>query len=130
MKAFAGAVAGVIPLLALTFGAILVSPIMPAKAAQPECGIASFYGREHHGKQTASGERFDMNAMTAAHPRLPFGTILWLQSGNKVARVTVTDRGPFIPGRIIDVSFAAAKKLGMIEKGVAVVCLTVEGQRV
>lgn len=84
-------------------------------------GTASWYGRRFHGRLTASGSRFDMNALTAAHPDLPFGTrlrVTHLDSKRSVI-VTVNDRGPFIKGRVIDLSRAAAGKLGFISSGLA-----------
>jgi rare lipoprotein A len=86
-----------------------------------EIGNASWYGRRHHGKRTASGEVYDQNALTAAHPSLPFGTRLKvtnLDNGKSVV-VRVNDRGPFVRGRIIDVSWAAARALGLLADGVA-----------
>lgn len=86
-----------------------------------ERGIASWYGRKYHGRSTASGERFNMHAMTAAHPRLPFGTVVRVvrvSNGRKV-RVRINDRGPFKKGRVIDLSYGAAKKLDLIQDGVA-----------
>lgn len=84
-----------------------------------EEGIASWYGPGFHGKLTASGERYDMYQMTAAHKRLPLGTIVKVRSlatGRSVT-VKINDRGPFIRGRIIDLSYAAARSLRMIGKG-------------
>lgn len=84
-------------------------------------GLASFYAREHDGRRTASGEVFDMRAMTAAHRTLPFGTrvrVTNLENGRQ-AVVRVNDRGPFREGRIIDVSYAAARTLGLIGRGIA-----------
>jgi rare lipoprotein A len=86
-----------------------------------EVGVASYYGREFQGRRTASGERYDRRALTCAHPRYPFGTLLRvteLESGRSVV-VRVTDRGPFAEGRIIDLSWAAARALGMLERGLA-----------
>ena len=86
-----------------------------------EVGVASYYGRAHHGKLTASGVPFDMHAMTAAHRRHPFGSRLRvtdLESGKSVD-VKVNDRGPFVKGRVVDVSYAAAKALGFLQRGVA-----------
>lgn len=79
--------------------------------------IASYYGSDYHGRVTASGERFDMNAMTAAHRSLPFGTrvrVTNLENGKSVV-VRINDRGPFVRGRVIDLSRAAAKKIGLTE---------------
>ncbi len=90
-------------------------------------GNASWYGREFHGRLTASGERFDMNQYTAAHRSLPFGTVLMvknLDNGRKV-KVKVNDRGPFKKNRILDVSYAAAKDLGMLKSGEAMVGIAV-----
>lgn len=84
-------------------------------------GIASFYARAHDGRRTASGEIFDMQMMTAAHRTLPFGTrvrVVNLDNGREVV-VRINDRGPFRKGRIIDVSYAAARVLGMIGPGTA-----------
>ena len=86
-----------------------------------QVGYASWYGADFHGQPTASGETYDMHAMTAAHRTLPFGTVVRVVNLDNDAetRVTVNDRGPFVRGRIIDLSRAAAKKLGMAEAGVA-----------
>ncbi len=87
-------------------------------------GIASFYSEE---QQTASGEKFDGRELTAAHPTLPFGTRLRVtdvKTGRSVT-VRVNDRGPYVPGRIVDVSYSAAQTLGMVGKGVANVRLDV-----
>ena len=95
-----------------------------------ETGQASWYGKAHHGEPTASGERFDMHALTAAHRTLPFGTIVRvteLRSGRSV-NVRINDRGPFRRGRIIDLSYAAAKKLGIDARGTARVEITVIGR--
>ena len=84
-------------------------------------GIASWYGKHLHGRPTASGERFNERAMTAAHPTLPFGTrvrVTNLENGRSV-QLTINDRGPFVRGRIIDVSRAAASVLGFERKGLA-----------
>ncbi len=83
--------------------------------------MASFYGRAFQGRPTASGEPYDMHALTCAHPTAPFGTRLRvtdLDTGRSV-EVTVNDRGPYVPGRVIDVSLAAARQLGMVHRGVA-----------
>jgi rare lipoprotein A len=87
-------------------------------------GLASFYTE---GTQTASGEKFDTHELTAAHPTLPFGTRLRVTNvatGRSVT-VRINDRGPFVPGRAVDVSYAAAESLGMVGKGVAKVKLDV-----
>jgi rare lipoprotein A len=84
-------------------------------------GIASYYGPRFHGRRTANGEPFDMNRLTAAHRALSFGTIVEvtnLANGRSV-RVRVNDRGPYVPGRILDLSYGAAQRLGMIGSGLA-----------
>jgi rare lipoprotein A len=86
-------------------------------------GVASWYGSDFHGKETSSGEVYDMYELTCAHNTLPLGTMVMvtnLENGNSV-EVKVNDRGPFAKGRIIDLSYAAAKILGMYEKGTAMV---------
>ena len=85
-----------------------------------EIGLASHYAKSLHGRSTASGERYNMYAYTAAHKKLPFGTIVVVTNlkNNKSANVRINDRGPFIKGRIIDLSTAAAKKVGMLKDGV------------
>lgn len=92
-----------------------------------QLGIASWYGPSFHGKPSASGEPYDMWALTAAHRTLPFGT--WVQvtkvKTGKTVTVRINDRGPFIKGRIIDLSYAAARELAMIGKGTAEVALTI-----
>jgi rare lipoprotein A len=75
-------------------------------------GVASFYGNES-GSQTASGQRFNQNAMTCAHRSLPFGTKLRVSHGGRSVVVTVNDRGPFVRGRVLDLSTAAARALGI-----------------
>jgi peptidoglycan lytic transglycosylase len=92
-----------------------------------QVGYASFYGRPHDGLRTASGERYDMDEMTAAHRTLPFGTrvrVTNLENGRRVV-VRINDRGPFRKGRVIDLSYAAARKLGLVRDGVAKVRLEV-----
>jgi|GEM_PF-1709972 len=82
-----------------------------------EVGIASWYGAWHHGKITASGEPFNMNELTVAHPSLPFGTIVCVSRGGKSALAKVNDRGPFVRPRVIDLSFHLALHLGLAEYG-------------
>lgn len=93
-------------------------------------GLASFYGGRFHGRLTASGARFDLSAMTAAHRSLPFGTrvrVTHLGNGRTVD-VRINDRGPYVGGRIIDLSRGAAGVLGMHGQGVARVKVTVLGR--
>jgi len=105
-----------------------VSPA-PAERRHVETGQGSWYGKAHQGALTPSGERFDMNALTAAHRTLPFGTIVrvtHLKTGKSV-NVRINDRGPFSKGRIIDLSYEAARRLGIVDRGTARVELTVIG---
>lgn len=84
-------------------------------------GIASWYGEPFHGRPTASGEIYDMHGLSAAHKELPLGTriaVRNLENGREL-EVRVNDRGPFIRGRVLDLSFGAAKRLGMVEDGLA-----------
>ncbi len=92
-------------------------------------GTASWYGIPFHGRKTASGETYDMNGMTCAHRTLPFGTVLLVTNtdNGRSATVRVTDRGPYVSGRIIDLSRGAASSLGMLETGTAPVELKVVG---
>jgi rare lipoprotein A len=119
----------VVPLLAPA-----CAPIRPERPAPPGRfvaeGMASWYGPGFHGRRTASGERFDENALTAAHPSLPFGTrvrVVSLANGREVT-VRINDRGPHTGGRIIDLARAAAARLDMIEAGVVPVRLYVLGE--
>lgn len=87
----------------------------------PNRGYASWYGRELHGKPTASGELFDMNKHTAAHREFPMGSLVMVKNleNDKKQLVKINDRGPYVDGRIIDLSYASAKQLGFADKGVA-----------
>lgn len=95
-------------------------------AGNNQCGTASWYGPGFNGKKAASGERFNQNAMTAAHKSLPFGTRLKVtnQKTGKSVMVKVNDRGPYHGGRILDLSKAAASQLGIVNAGTGKVCLT------
>ena len=89
-------------------------------AGTPLVGLASYYADKFHGRSTASGERFDNGRLTAAHRTLPFGTkvrVTNLENGRSVT-VRVNDRGPFVKGRIIDLSLAAARRIYMVRAGV------------
>ena len=97
-----------------------------------QVGIASWYGPGFHGSRTASGEIYNMYKLTAAHKTLPLGTyvkVINLENRKSVI-VKVNDRGPFVKGRIIDLSYAAAKKIGMLRKGTAKVKIIALGKRV
>jgi rare lipoprotein A len=100
----------------------------PVLGAEQE-GLASWYGGEHHGRRTASGEPFDMRALTAAHPTLPFGTRLRVTSlaSGRAVEVRVNDRGPFVDGRVLDLSQEAARRLGALGAGIVRVRLRIVG---
>ena len=105
---------------AMAAGAAILVMALPAAAAEAQTGKASYY---RHGKYTANGERFNPRDLTAAHRTLPFGTrvlVTHVRSGKSVI-VRINDRGPFVKGRIIDLSLAAAEVLGMTASGVATV---------
>jgi rare lipoprotein A len=102
-------------------------PVRRGSAPRPLEGVASWYGYPHHGRLTASGQRFNMYQLTAAHQTLPLGTrvrVTNLHNGRSVV-VTITDRGPYLDGRVIDLSYAAARRIGMIDPGTAPVRLVV-----
>jgi len=111
-------ISGVFSLLLLAI--LTACSTMPGAAKGPgvhtiQTGYASFYGPEWHGRQTASGERLNIHAMTAAHKSLPFGTrvrVTLLSTGKSVV-VRINDRGPFVRGRIIDLTDDAARKIGL-----------------
>jgi rare lipoprotein A len=96
-----------------------------APPAAFQVGLASWYGEFHHGRPTASGEPFDLSQLTAAHRTLPLGTQLRVTNleNGRVVRVRVNDRGPYVTGRVLDLSHEAARRLDMIERGVAPVSL-------
>lgn len=118
-------VAGVLAALAVILFAYFWLALTPVRAAGCEPMAASWYGAES-GNRTASGEPFDGRSLTAAHRTLPFGTRLRVSYGSRSVVVRVNDRGPYVGGRALDLSRAAAAKLGMIEAGVARVCVTRE----
>ncbi len=112
-------VAGWAAILAIMAGCAATPPSGPAFEAV-EIGLASYYADRFHGRPTASGEPYDRRALTAAHRRLPFGSVVQvthLENGRSVV-VRINDRGPFVRGRVIDLSYAAAKDLGMLRRGV------------
>jgi len=100
-------------LLCTTAGCLAVWP-------HTQEGIASWYGPGYHGRHTASGEVFDQEALTAAHKKLPFGTVVRVKNlrNGRTVQVRINDRGPFKRRRIIDLSKAAARRLDMIEDGI------------
>ena len=102
-------------------------PSKPARIGATERGEASWYGEPYHGRRAASGEIFDMEQLTAAHQTLPFQTwvaVMNLNNGKQV-QVRITDRGPFVDGRIIDLSRAAAREIDLLRTGIAPVELRV-----
>ncbi len=94
---------------------------------RPILGIASWYGPGFDGKRTASGERFDRNHLTAAHPTLPFGSVVRVKNlhNGRSVDVRINDRGPFVKGRIIDLSEAAARQIDLKQRGIGEVELRV-----
>jgi len=110
-----------------TVSARMPRPPAPAAIHDGETGLASWYGHPYHGRAAANGEIYDMEKLTAAHRTLPFGT--WVRVTNlkndRTVEVRIIDRGPFVDGRIIDVSHAAAQALELIGPGVAPVRLDI-----
>ena len=107
-------------LLAGCSRAVMTTPPVPPVVGREEVGMASWYGAPHHGRRTASGEVYDMHQLTAAHKTLPFGTrvLVTNRDTSQSAEVRVNDRGPFVEGRVLDVSYAAARLLGAVGPGV------------
>ena len=109
----------------LTAPALTQAPLFSAEAfaerSKARAGNASYYGTRFHGRRTANGERFNMNAMTAAHKSLPFGTKVRVTNkrNGKSVVVRINDRGPYAHGRVIDLSKAAASRIGMLHSGTA-----------
>jgi rare lipoprotein A len=103
------------------------APLAPARIGSTETGVASWYGFPYYGRRAASGEIYDMRKLTAAHRRLPFQT--WVEvtnlSNGKQVDVRINDRGPFVKGRILDLSQAAARDIDMLRAGTARVRLKV-----
>lgn len=107
-------------LLAGCSRAVVSTPPVPPAAGTEEVGFASWYGAPHHGRRTASGEVYDMHQLTAAHRTMPFGARLLVtnRDTSQSVEVRVNDRGPFVEGRILDVSYAAARQLGAVGPGI------------
>ncbi|MBX3598357.1 MAG: septal ring lytic transglycosylase RlpA family protein [Rhizobiaceae bacterium] len=112
------------PVVAGLVAAALIS-LAGTSVANAQCGKASWYGPGFHGRSTANGERFNQSGMTAAHKHLPFGTKLRVTNkrNGKSVVVRINDRGPFIRGRVLDLSKGAAKQIGMLRSGSAPVCM-------
>jgi rare lipoprotein A len=135
-RRIASAGAALASLALLSFGCTLVGSTPPPRppgegtpAGWTQTGVASWYGEPFHGRRTASGEIYDMEAMTCAHRTLPFGTRIRVQNldNGRSVTLTVNDRGPFVEGRIVDVSRRGARELGMLGPGTAQVRITVVG---
>jgi rare lipoprotein A len=110
-------------LLITLWGLLIASPA----EATTQSGVASWYGPRFHGRRAANGEIFNQDELTAAHRKLPFGTeirVTNLANGRSVV-VRINDRGPYIKGRILDLSRAAAQELGMVKRGVVRISLEV-----
>jgi rare lipoprotein A (peptidoglycan hydrolase) len=119
--ALPGALLGAYLVLVVLHPETSVAPAARALADKAIRGVASWYGAQFHGRPTASGEPFDMNAMTAAHRTLPLGSrarVVNLENGRSV-EVRITDRGPYVGQRVIDLSYEAARELGMAPAGTA-----------
>ena len=101
--------------------ATFTQALAPERAIFTQAGRASWYGRQHQGRLTASGERFNMYRMTAAHRTLPLGTVVRVTNpaNGKMVKVRINDRGPYVKGRVLDLSAAAATALGISTKGTA-----------
>ena len=114
-------------ILLIAFASVLVITGVVYTSKYDQVGIASWYGPGFHGNLTSNGETYDMHTMTAAHKSLPFNTIVKVVDldTRKSITVRINDRGPFIRGRIIDLSLAAAQELGSDQKGIARVGLIV-----
>jgi rare lipoprotein A len=98
---------------------LVATPSTPIKPLKVWSGVASWYGPRFQGRVTANGEQFDMTALTAAHPTLPFGSLVRVTNprSGKSQVVRINDRGPFVEGRELDVSYAVANKIGLINGG-------------
>ena len=124
--------------LALILSLVLACAGRPAPQARPEPvkkgwtqkGEASWYGKPYHGRQTANGERYDMHKVSAAHQTLPFDTVIRVKNldNGRELKVRINDRGPFVRGRIIDLSYGAAKKIDLVGPGTAKVKIVALGQ--
>lgn len=119
--------AALVVLLAALVLAGCAGPGAVVRRGWTQVGLASWYGKPYHGRRTASGEVYNMYGVSAAHRTLPFGTrvrVTRLDNGRSIV-VRINDRGPFVRGRIIDLSYGAAKKLGMVQEGVVKVRIEV-----
>ena len=112
-------------------GFLLVGQLLFSCAGFTETGKASYYSNKLEGRKMANGENYNPNKLTAAHRTLPFGTKVKVSNpaNGRSVKVRVTDRGPFSPGRVVDLSYKAAKKLDIINSGVAPVKLKAKGAK-
>jgi peptidoglycan lytic transglycosylase len=123
--------------ISLGLGVLLSACSWVPKGASPldvgieDRGVASWYGESFHGRQAANGEMFDMEALTAAHRTLPLGSVVRVVNlaNGKHLYVRITDRGPYVNSRILDLSRGAATRLGMMEGGLSVVRVQLVGER-
>jgi len=127
MKFTAKAVLTAAVLAFASAGATVATTEVVYAGSKASAGTASYYGKRFHGRTTANGERFNMNAMTAAHKSLPFGTKVKVTNRNngKSVIVRINDRGPYHGNRVIDLSRGAAAKIGMLNSGTARVSIQV-----
>ncbi|OQW95775.1 MAG: hypothetical protein BWK79_01260 [Beggiatoa sp. IS2] len=116
-------------ILSLTVSSIPFNAVYANKSSKPatQVGIASYYGHRFHGRMTANGERFNKEELSAAHRSYPFGTLLRVTNldNQKSTLVRINDRGPYIKGRIIDLSHRAARELSFVDEGITRVKLEV-----
>ncbi|KPP96154.1 MAG: lytic transglycosylase RlpA [Bacteroidetes bacterium HLUCCA01] len=103
------------------FGLMLLTGCAASRGSVIDSGMASWYGPGFHGKTTANGETYDQNAMTAAHRTLPFNTVVRVINveNGKAVTVRINDRGPYVDNRVIDLSYAAAREIDMVDAGLA-----------
>jgi rare lipoprotein A len=106
---------------------VVLPPPTPARIGAAERGTASWYGEPYHGRRTSNGEVYDMDGLTAAHLSLPFGTVVQVRNlaNDRTVDVRINDRGPFLKGRLIDLSREAARRIEMIGPGTTRVEVTV-----
>jgi len=119
--------AGLIACAVVIVSVFSPSPALADTAPQGQKGMASYYSDRFQGALTASGKPFNQQALTAAHPSLPLGTevLVTRPDTGQTVKVVINDRGPYVRGRIIDLSKRAARKLGIIKRGIASVRVTV-----
>ena len=118
-------------MLRILFAFLLFSSLLSCSSKITESGKASYYADKFEGRKTASGEIFRQSAVTAAHKTLPFGTMVTVKnlSNGKTVKVVINDRGPFVTGRIIDLSKKAAQKIDLVQTGVAIVEIKYKGKK-